>query len=436
MKPSLPVFIVTVLLSALTLSVCGGGGGSGGDSRALWIFPTERGIDFAAPALSQDESTVYFGTSFGNSLTEDFGLYALDATTGDLVWKYHTGESPVRSAAVVDGDGAIYFVVDNRNSVLSTAVLDELIKVDSMGSFLWSFDINPSRLADQVKGSSSPAIGPDGTVYAAGDALYALSPDGTLKWSAGSSSEMLRSSPSVAAAGTIYLAYHNYPLKAFDPVNGDILWTVPGVPEGHCFSSPVVGQGGTVYLGTDGGKFYAVSPGGTINWTYDTLVEDGYAWNIRSSPAIGPDDTIYFGTSQGQGNSPSTMPRFYALDPDGSLRWYFAPVGLLAHEPDVTHHDFYSSPAVAEDGTVYTGHEFGSVYALDPADGSVKWTYDTYQAFTGASPAIKSDGTLFIGRIYGNLYALKTEGGGLNASSPWPKSRGDAFNTAQVLAGP
>lgn len=419
--------LAALSIIVLTLAVCGGGGGSGGDSRALWIFETERGIDFGSPALSQDEGTVYFGTSYLTSFTEDFGLYALDASDGALRWVYPTGESPVRSVPVVDDQGAVYFVVDNRPAPAAT-VMDKLIKVDSMGSFLWSFDINPSHAADSGKGSSSPALGLDGTVYAAGDALYAVSPDGTLKWSAGNSSELLRSSPVVADSGTVYLAFHNYDLKAFDPDDGTISWFLSGIPEDWYFGSPAIGADGTIYLGTDGGKFYAVNPGGTIDWTYDTQVEDGYAWNIRSSPAIGPDGTIYFGTSQGQWNSPSTMPRFYALNPDGTRKWFFAPSELLAQEPDVTHHDFYSSPAIGSDGTVYTGHELGSVYALDPDDGSVKWKYDTFQAFTGASPALKSDGTLFIGRLYGNLYALKTDGGGLNSSSPWPKSRGDSRN--------
>ena len=418
MKHSIIVYAICLSIACVA---CGGGGeGQTVDPRTLWIFETDAGIDFGAPALSQDEGTVYFGTSYQRSLTEDYGLYALNSTTGALVWKYHTGDSIVSSVPVVDSQGSIYFVVDNRPS-FSTTVLDELIKVDSMGSFIWSFDLNPSHATFIGKGSSSPAIGPDGTVYAAGDALYALSPDRTLKWSAGSSSELFRSSPIVASSGTVYLGYYNFDLTAFDPTDGGIEWSVPDIPYEYNFGSPAIGQDGTIYLGTDQSKIHAVNPEGDIDWTYDTS-STGYTCNIRSSPAVGPDGTIYFGTSQG-----SSSPRFYALNQDGTLKWYFAPDDLPNTLP-IENGDFYSSPALAEDGTVYVGHELGRVYALDPVDGSVKWKYDTYEAFTGASPALKSDGTLFIGRLYGNFYAIKTDGGGLNSSSPWPKSRGDSRN--------
>lgn len=420
---------LTICISFLVfLIACGGGGGGGTnvDPRTLWIFETDPGTDFGSPALSQDEGTVYFGTSYQASLTEDHGIYALDTSIGTLDWKYHTGESIIRSVPVVDDQGAIYFVVDNRPS-FATTVLDELIKVDSMGSFLWSFDLNPSLAVDTQKGSSSPAIGPDGTIYAAGDALYALSPDGTLKWSAGSSSEVFRSSPVVAPSGTVYLGFHDFDLTAFDPADGGIIWSVPNVPNDFNFGSPAIAPDGTIYVGTEKNMMYAIAPDGSIEWAYDTFTADGYNCNIRSSPAIGTDGAVYFGTSQG-----STMPRFYALKPDGTLKWYFEPDDLPNTAP-ITNFDFYSSPAIGQDGTVYTGHEFGSVYALDPGDGSVKWKYDTYQAFTGASPALKSDGTLFIGRLYGNFYAIKTDDGGLSSTSPWPKSRCNAQNTGCAL---
>lgn len=419
---------LVVAVFASLFSGCGGGGGGGGgpapDPRTLWVYETAPGTDFGAPALSLDEETIFFATSEGAIPNEDYGVYALDSVTGKLLWKYNTGESIVRSVPVVDAHGSIYFVLDHRADS-SAKLLDELVKLDVTGNFVWSFDINPSLVPDETsKGSSSPAIGPDGTVYAAGDALYALDPDGSLKWSAGNSPYVLRSPPTVAPGGVIYLGAHNYPLKAFDPVDGSVLWSIFGVPFDFFFGAPVIGQDGTIYLGDDSGVLYAVNPGGFVDWTYD-IASTGYSGNIRSSPAIGSDGTIFFGTSQG-----SSVPRFFALKANGTLKWYFAPEELADSVP-ITNLDFYSSPAIGEDGTVFTGHEFGLVYALDPADGSVKWQYDAMLAFTQASLTLKSDGTLYIGRLYGNFYAIKTDGGGLNTASPWPKSRGDIQNTGR-----
>ena len=98
---------------------------------------------------------------------------------------------------------------------------------------------------------SSPAIGPDGTIYFGSwdKNFYAYNPDGTKKWS--------------------------YQLGAVE------------------FSSPIIGADGTIYFGDYDKNLYALNPNGTKKWTYNT---NGY---IPSSPAIGADGTLYFGDEDG-----------------------------------------------------------------------------------------------------------------------------------------
>jgi len=119
-----------------------------------------------------------------------------------------------------------------------------------------------------------------------------------------------------------------------------------------------------------------------------------------------------------------------ALNPDGSLKWFFQPDDVPVGFPQ-DHADIYSSPAIGADGTIFIGHEIGRVYAVDPTDGSMMWKFETMHGFTWSSPAIRSDGTLYIGDLDGNLYALTTECGGLKTSAPWPKFRRDNQNTAR-----
>jgi len=60
-----------------------------------------------------------------------------------------------------------------------------------------------------------------------------------------------------------------------------------------------------------------------------------------------------------------------------------------------TYHSIKSSPAVAEDGTIYIGGGDGNFYALFP-DGKLKWKY-TLGGYILSSPAIGKDGTIYVG---------------------------------------
>src|SRR4029079_5618274 len=63
---------------------------------------------------------------------------------------------------------------------------------------------------------SSPAIGPDGTIYFGYDKLYAMNPNGTFKWAFNAGNFSLFS-PVVGPYGTIYCADHDERLHALNP---------------------------------------------------------------------------------------------------------------------------------------------------------------------------------------------------------------------------
>ena len=60
---------------------------------------------------------------------------------------------------------------------------------------------------------------------------------------------------------------------------------------GAVVSSPAIGADGTVYVGSEDDKLYAIDPDGSLKWAYTT----GGA--VYSSPAIGADGTVYVGSS-------------------------------------------------------------------------------------------------------------------------------------------
>ncbi len=166
-------------------------------------------------------------------------------------------------------------------------------------------------------------------------------------------------------------------------------------------SSPVIDDDNqVVYFGNDDGYFYAYNNSGPpIEWTHN-LADDGLAWaNIRGTPALSPDKlTVYFATEDTYNNRSSDY-LFALKTSDGSLRWKLALDG-----------DCFSSPTVADDGTIYIGGDGGSfeglLFAVNP-DGSEKWRYTFSPNNARSKPAIDpEDGTIYIGNDDDHLYAI------------------------------
>ena len=104
-------------------------------------------------------------------------------------------------------------------------------------------------------GITSPAVGPDGTIYVGHcDGLYALNPaNGKYKWGVGMSEVV--GSPSVGKDGTVYVGSMDGKLRAI-ALDGTEKWAVK--TKGQLNSSPAIGQDGTVYAMSDDGYLYAI----------------------------------------------------------------------------------------------------------------------------------------------------------------------------------
>ena len=179
------------------------------------------------------------------------------------------------------------------------------------------------------------------------------------------------SSPAIGADGTIYFGVEsdgNPPMGAIIALypNGTLKWRYN---TNHVvYSSPVIGEDGTVYCGCHDNYLYAFYPeNGTVKWKYKT----GH-W-IRASPCIGDDGTIYVVSLDNY---------LHALYPNGTLKW-------------TTYVGAGTSPTIGQDGTIYAG--YSTLYALNPVDGSVKWTFPVGGAIRGGTPCNSVDGTIFFG---------------------------------------
>jgi outer membrane protein assembly factor BamB len=125
-----------------------------------------------------------------------------------------------------------------------------------------------------------------------------------------------------------------------------------------------------------------------------------------SSPAIADDGTLYLGTWLGS---------LCAINPDGTRRWRF-PVG----------NEIRSAPAIGADGTVYFGSRDRTFYAVS-AQGKQKWAFKT-GAWVDSSAALADDGTIYFGSWDTNLYALSPDG-----SKKWEfRTRGPVVSSPAV----
>jgi outer membrane protein assembly factor BamB len=229
---------------------------------------------------------------------------------------------------------------------------------------------------------SSPALGPDGTIYVGSSdrKLYAISQTGSLKWSY-TTGNVVFSSPAVNKEGIIYVGSLNGLLYAIKS-NGIPLWTYD--ISKPILASPAIGDDGTIYINNANGLF-AISPSGSLKWHYVTTTSSSYTY---SSPAIGPDGTLYVGTVD---------KRLHAVNPDGTCKWIFETSNYID-----------SSPAIDSDGTIYVGSGDHKLWAIHP-DGRLKWCYKT-GGYIDSSPVIGPDGTIYIGSADNRLYAIDSNG--------------------------
>jgi outer membrane protein assembly factor BamB len=114
------------------------------------------------------------------------------------------------------------------------------------------------------------------------------------------------------------------------------------------------------------------------------------AGGVESSAVIDGNGIIYFGTL----GSDSSL---YALYPNGTRKWRYHANGLI-----------WSTPAIAEDGTIYLPSWGSHLIALYP-NGQVKWDISAQDPIA-SSVTIGEDGTIYIGTMGGNLYAVNPNG--------------------------
>jgi len=265
--------------------------------------------------------TVYFGSGDGN-------VYALDAASGALRWKFATGD--IVHASPAFADGVVYVGSwDSWFYAIDAAT----------GKERWRFHGGEDALMhNQVGFQSSPAV-VDGVVYTGcRDAnLYALdAKTGAEKWKLYHDGSWVISSPAVAG-GKIYYATSDSAL--FDIV--DAATGKPDVQEhgnSFMFSSAAI-AGDVVVMGVSNGSLEARDrASGKLLWEFQTAAaKQNLGWVLTAQHKL--NNSLLFRVLW-QDNVTVAVERLFA-------------VGAI-----------FSSPLVAN-GVVYFGSTDGNLYAIE-----------------------------------------------------------------------
>lgn len=232
--------------------------------------------------------------------------------------------------------------------------------------------------------------------------------DGTLKW-VFEAKGAIESSPVIDKNGVIYFGAHDGYLYALDP-DGTLKWTFDAGPPVYddrwnvaksIMATPAIAEEGTIYIYSSANYLFAVNPDGTEKWRFPIKWGNDF-W---SSPTIGKDGTIYIGSARAE-NDPKYRGGFFAINPDGTEKWFFEDSSGIT-----------STAAIGSDGTIYIGGNdlrpeggnTGNLLALDP-NGKLIWKFKI-ENWMESSPAIGKDGTIYLGTgREARFYALNPNG--------------------------
>lgn len=312
----------------------------------LWTAP-----GFVSGQPGADSGSIYFATT-------DHHLVAVRATDGTMRWRASTPS--------LNGGGRDGLSVLVANGVVLTGDY-ALYGFDAgSGARLWTFDPEIQGIPGRAPGSY--AFTTDGrTVYAGSGSgqLYAVRvADGSLLWRAALASDTATSIfDPVFDSARVYALVHHFSnpssgaVIAVDRNSGAIVWTHVFPSEAPIGSAPTetpVIIGSNVFVSNDDGRIYGFDRTTGAPTIIIPRRADVQAYNDRR-PIASAGDVLVAGSSAVflEGYSGSTGNKLWELD-----------VGQ-------------GSPAnpIGSDGShVATAYPNGSLYFLDAASGSVRWS--------------------------------------------------------------
>jgi len=282
------------------------------------MMPDPFDLFISSPAI--DNGTLYIGSG-------DHNVYAIDATTGALRWKFTTGDVVHASPAIAGG--VVYIGSFDRYFYALDA---------ATGALRWKFLTGDDRVIHNQIGIVGSAAVADGIVYfgCRDSHLYALDArDGALLWKHDEHGSWVIGSPALYDGVVYFTTSDEHIFFALDAKTGrERFRSKYGT---FAYSSPSI-AGGVAYYGVFDGLLYGVDA--RTGKTLATFETDGARKNRRTHlDARGALD----------------LNGFY---PNGTLNGIIVGLDRIFELGSIV-----GAPAIA-DGTLYIGSGDGTLYAI------------------------------------------------------------------------
>jgi len=277
-------------------------------------------FDFYLSSPVVAHGVVYFGSGDGY-------IYAVDAASGELKWKFQTGDVVHASPALADN--TLY--VGSWDSFFYA--LDA-----ATGKEKWRFKTGEDHeIANQV-GIQSSAVVANGVVYfgCRDSNVYALdAATGAARWTFSNKGSWVIGTPIVHAGKLYFATSDSGRLHALEADSGNPVYSLE--LKWPMFSSPAI-AGGTLYIGSHAGKMLALN-----------LKSQKLAWEFLTDGAKRNGATY---------TKPDGSPNYEAAFKD-----FFHDDMIVGVDKMMSVGAVLSSPAIAGD-TLYFGSTDGNLYAI------------------------------------------------------------------------
>jgi outer membrane protein assembly factor BamB len=178
---------------------------------------------------------------------------------------------------------------------------------------------------------------------------------------------------------TLYAATLDGSLVALAREDGAKRWTV--ALGDRVYSTPLVADDGTLYVGSDAKRLVALNAKGEIAWRLEVEGE------VDTGATFGKDGSIIVAAGK----------ELLSVRRGGDIAWRFAARDKI-----------FTSPAVNADGLVVVGSQDNRVYGIGPG-GSLAWSVDLGEDVDGAA-AIGDDGAIYVGTDKNEVVRLDARG--------------------------
>lgn len=345
-------------------------------------IPSEGRLRWEVRTADQVQSSPVFHNGSVIMRSDDGKLYAVEAETSLVQWKFTTGGA-IQGTPLILEERLYFGSSDGIFYCLPIPGPDEAITEPVE---VWTFSCGSPIVSSAHAFNGTLLFGCQDGFF------YKLSMDGEFVWKTEIGWEIWATPLIDPDNGRAFIGATNGNFSCLDLVEEKKVWTIN---IGEVYSSGCLWND-TVYIGSgQDHEFLAIDPdNGSIIWTFDTELP------VFSTPSYHM-ARLYFTSYERVWCLPATDPNGDGVINATEMIW----------STSINDREGGSSPLIAG-GLLYVGSDDGDLYCLETGSGEVLWNFTT-RGYVYSSPALYN-GSIFFGSCDNSIYCIGNRLIGLN----------------------